>query len=145
LSGATISSDPVARQLRDVCELRHTVFTGSQHEGMAWRRRIEKVGRVRVRADSFKTHATIGASSESQRAHSTSKPGVCGPRSVGRMTPRAAFDSRDKAMPRTVSRTLSKELRVRHDRIDQHGSVTIRYKSKLHQHDKILLGSVEPK
>jgi hypothetical protein len=34
-------------------------------------------------------------------------------------------------MPRTVSGTLSNELRVRHDKVDQHGSVTIRYKSKL--------------
>lgn len=48
------------------------------------------------------------------------------------MTPRAAFDSRDKAMPRAAIRTLSKELRVRHDKVDQHGSVTIRYSSKLH-------------
>jgi hypothetical protein len=48
------------------------------------------------------------------------------------MTPRAAFDSRAMAMPRKVDHTYSRELRVRHDRIDQHGAVTIRYKSKLH-------------
>jgi transposase InsO family protein len=53
-------------------------------------------------------------------------------RAKGRMTPRAAFDSRDKARPRAVSHTHSKELRVRHDKIDNDGSVTLRYKSKLH-------------
>jgi hypothetical protein len=53
-------------------------------------------------------------------------------RAKGRMTPRAAFESRAKAMPRKVDHTYSRELRVRHDRIDQHGAVTIRYKSKLH-------------
>ncbi|MBA3431298.1 MAG: DDE-type integrase/transposase/recombinase [Actinobacteria bacterium] len=53
-------------------------------------------------------------------------------RAKGRMTPRAAFDSRAKAMPRKVAHTYSRELRVRHDRIDQHGAVTIRYRSKLH-------------
>lgn len=53
-------------------------------------------------------------------------------RAKGRMTPRAAFDSRDKASPRKATLTSSKELRVRHDKIDRHGAVTIRYKSRLH-------------
>jgi transposase InsO family protein len=53
-------------------------------------------------------------------------------RAKGRMTPRAAFDSRVKAGPKKVTNALTKELRVRHDKIDQHGSVTIRYRSKLH-------------
>ena len=53
-------------------------------------------------------------------------------RAKRRMTPRAAFDSRAKARPRAVSRSHSKELRVRHDKIDKDGSVTLRYKSKLH-------------
>ena len=46
--------------------------------------------------------------------------------------PRVAFDARAKAVPRNLGPTYSRELRVRHDRIDQHGSVTIRYKSRLH-------------
>jgi transposase InsO family protein len=46
-------------------------------------------------------------------------------RSKGRKPPRVAFDSRDKARPRKVDGAFSKELRVRHDRIDQHGAVTI--------------------
>ena len=53
-------------------------------------------------------------------------------RAKNRMTPRAAFDSRDKARPQERSHSYSKELRVRHDRIDRHGKVTIRYKSRLH-------------
>ncbi|MBA3630043.1 MAG: DDE-type integrase/transposase/recombinase [Actinobacteria bacterium] len=53
-------------------------------------------------------------------------------RAKGRMTPRAAFDSRAKAMPRTSKHSYTRELRVRHDKVDQHGTVTIRYKSKLH-------------
>ena len=48
------------------------------------------------------------------------------------MTPRAAFESRDKAAPATPTHALTRELRVRHDKIDQHGAVTIDYKSKLH-------------
>ncbi len=53
-------------------------------------------------------------------------------RAKGRSTPRAAFDSRDKARPIKRDRAYSRELRVRHDKVDRHGSVTIRYKSKLH-------------
>ena len=53
-------------------------------------------------------------------------------RAKGRKTPRSAFDSRDKARPTTRGGSFSREVRVRHDRIDRHGVVTIRYKSKLH-------------
>jgi transposase InsO family protein len=53
-------------------------------------------------------------------------------RAKKRMTPRAAFDSRAKARPREVSRACSGELRVRHDKIDNDGSVTLRYRSRLH-------------
>jgi transposase InsO family protein len=53
-------------------------------------------------------------------------------RAKGRTTPRAAFDSRAKAKPRQPDPIYTRELRVRHDRIDQHGTVTIRYQSKLH-------------
>ena len=53
-------------------------------------------------------------------------------RAKGRKTPRSAFESRDKARPARRDGTFTKELRVRHDRIDAHGVVTIRYKSKLH-------------
>ena len=53
-------------------------------------------------------------------------------RAKGRKTPRSAFDSRDKAKPIKREGSFTRELRVRHDKIDRHGAVTIRYKSKLH-------------
>ena len=53
-------------------------------------------------------------------------------RAKGRQTPQSAFDSRAKARPTTREGTFTRELRVRHDRVDRHGVVTIRYKSKLH-------------
>jgi transposase InsO family protein len=53
-------------------------------------------------------------------------------RARGRMTPRTAFDSRDKATPIRPRVIVGKETRVRHDRVDGDGKVTIRYRSKLH-------------
>ena len=53
-------------------------------------------------------------------------------RAKGRRTPKSSFDSRAKASPRKREGTFTRELRVRHDRVDRHGVVTIRYKSKLH-------------
>ncbi|MQB01727.1 MAG: DDE-type integrase/transposase/recombinase [Actinobacteria bacterium] len=53
-------------------------------------------------------------------------------RAKNRKTPKSAFDSRDKARPIKREGTFTRELRVRHDRVDAHGVVTIRYKSKLH-------------
>ncbi|MDQ3752740.1 MAG: transposase, partial [Actinomycetota bacterium] len=53
-------------------------------------------------------------------------------RAKGRKPPKSAFDSRDKAKPITREGSFTRELRVRHDRIDQHGRVTIRLKSRLH-------------
>ncbi len=53
-------------------------------------------------------------------------------RAKARKTPKSAFDSRDKARPNKPQGTFTRELRIRHDKIDRHGVVTIRYKSKLH-------------
>ena len=53
-------------------------------------------------------------------------------RAKNRMTPKAAFGSRDKAKPRSDRPTATRELRVRHDKVDKDGSVTIRYAGKLH-------------
>ena len=53
-------------------------------------------------------------------------------RAKGRQTPLSAFRSRDKARPIKRDGTFSRELRVRHDVVDKDGSVTIRYKSRLH-------------
>jgi transposase InsO family protein len=52
-------------------------------------------------------------------------------RARGRMTPQAAFDARDKASPGSpVAKT---HFRVRTDRIDYAGKVTLRYHSKLYK------------
>lgn len=53
-------------------------------------------------------------------------------RAKGRKPPLSAFHSRDKARPIQRELSFTRELRVRHDKIDRHGVVTIRYKSKLH-------------
>ena len=53
-------------------------------------------------------------------------------RSLGRRTPREAYDARDKARPTAAKITIGNDTRVRHDVIDKTGSVTLRYKSKLH-------------
>jgi transposase InsO family protein len=53
-------------------------------------------------------------------------------RAKGRKTPKSAFESRAKARPIKREGGFTRELRIRHDRIDTHGHVTIRYKSKLH-------------
>ena len=53
-------------------------------------------------------------------------------RAKGRKTPKSAFDSRAKARPMRREGSYTRELRIRHDRVDSHGNVTIRYQSKLH-------------
>jgi transposase InsO family protein len=52
-------------------------------------------------------------------------------RARGRMTPRAAFDQRVKAGPTGVPVRDAGEFRIRHDRVDQSGKVTLRYGGKL--------------
>ena len=49
-----------------------------------------------------------------------------------RMTPRAAYDARDKARPDGPKISVGADTRIRHDVIDPGGKVTLRYKSKLH-------------
>jgi transposase InsO family protein len=51
-------------------------------------------------------------------------------RALGRRTPAEAFTARLKAHP--VATIPATHFRVRHDKIDKHGSLTIRYDSKLH-------------
>jgi hypothetical protein len=48
-----------------------------------------------------------------------------------RMTPRAAFDARVKAGPRGTPVRDAGEFRIRYDRVDQWGKVTLRYAGKL--------------
>ncbi|MCA1708970.1 MAG: IS481 family transposase [Actinobacteria bacterium] len=53
-------------------------------------------------------------------------------RAKDRKTPLSAFTSRDKARPIKRDNAFSRELRVRHDKVDRQGKVTLRYKGKLH-------------
>jgi transposase InsO family protein len=51
-------------------------------------------------------------------------------RALGRRTPHEAFNARIKAHPPATNPAT--HFRVRHDKVDKHGSLTIRYHSKLH-------------
>lgn len=53
-------------------------------------------------------------------------------RARGRMTPRAAFDAKDKARPSGKPIDVDANVRVRHDVIDKTGCITVRHRSKLH-------------
>lgn len=53
-------------------------------------------------------------------------------RAKNRMTPRAAFDARDKARPTGVKVARSNGVRVRQDRIDRGGKLTLRHAGVLH-------------
>jgi transposase InsO family protein len=52
-------------------------------------------------------------------------------RALGRKTPRSAFAARTKARPSQAGIDVE-GYRVRHDKVDGQGSVTLRYKSRLH-------------
>ncbi|MGH3042176.1 MAG: integrase core domain-containing protein [Gaiellaceae bacterium] len=52
-------------------------------------------------------------------------------RARDRMTPRAAYDARTKARPSGSPIRDAGEFRIRHDRVDQTGKVTLRYAGKL--------------
>jgi transposase InsO family protein len=53
-------------------------------------------------------------------------------RAVGRRPPRAAFDARDKARPSGPKIGVGTGVRVRRDRIDKNGKVTLRHGARLH-------------
>jgi transposase InsO family protein len=53
-------------------------------------------------------------------------------RARNRMTPRAAFDARDKARPDGPKIGRRKGVRVRQDRVDKAGKVTLRHAGRLH-------------
>jgi transposase InsO family protein len=52
-------------------------------------------------------------------------------RALARRTPAQAFNARTKATPRHAGLTIPAHYRVRRDRIDKTGKVTLRYRSKL--------------
>ena len=53
-------------------------------------------------------------------------------RAVSRRPPTVAFESRDKARPSGPKIRIGAGVRVRRDRIDKHGRVTLRHRTKLH-------------
>src|SRR6266545_5029352 len=53
-------------------------------------------------------------------------------RARGRRTPRAAFEARDKARPSGPKIRVEAGMRVRRDRIDTNGKVTLRRRTRLH-------------
>jgi hypothetical protein len=53
-------------------------------------------------------------------------------RAKGRMTPLAAFQARDKARASGPRILVGAGMRVRRDRIDKNGKVTLRHRSRLH-------------
>jgi transposase InsO family protein len=53
-------------------------------------------------------------------------------RACGRTPPIVAFEARDKARPSGPKIQIGAGVRVRRDRIDKHGRVTLRHRTKLH-------------
>jgi transposase InsO family protein len=53
-------------------------------------------------------------------------------RAIGRRTPAEAFDARPKARPSLAPVTVPNDVRVRRDRIDKTGVITLRHDSRLH-------------
>lgn len=53
-------------------------------------------------------------------------------RAIGRRPPKAAFDARDKARPSGPKIRVGAGVRVRRDRIDKGGKVTLRHGTRLH-------------
>jgi transposase InsO family protein len=53
-------------------------------------------------------------------------------RALGRHTPAQAFNARPKAIPSATAFQIPARYRVRKDRIDSHGVVTLRYRGRLH-------------
>jgi transposase InsO family protein len=53
-------------------------------------------------------------------------------RALGRQPPKVAFDARDKARPSGPKIRVGADVRVRHDRVDNNGKLTLRHRTKLH-------------
>jgi transposase InsO family protein len=53
-------------------------------------------------------------------------------RSIGRCTPATVYTARPKAGPRRQGLLIDEHFRVRHDRIDTSGVITLRHNSRLH-------------
>jgi transposase InsO family protein len=53
-------------------------------------------------------------------------------RAIGRRTPAQAWNSRPRAIPTRQGQTFSEHFRVRKDRVDSNGKLTLRHNSRLH-------------
>jgi hypothetical protein len=53
-------------------------------------------------------------------------------RAIARRTPAEAYAARVKATPQANGHPPARHYRVRHDKVDGSGTVTLRYKSRLH-------------
>ncbi len=82
---------------------------------LAKQRRAATIAALQAQLDRFRTY------------YNTVRPH----RALGRQTPAVAFAARTKATPRRPGITVPSEHRVRRDRIDTGGKVTLRYRSKL--------------
>jgi transposase InsO family protein len=77
--------------------------------------------------------ATTVSGLQAQLDSFTSYYNTCRPhRAVGRRTPAAAWNARPRAMPLRQGIRISEHFRVRRDRIDTDGKLTLRYNSRLH-------------
>lgn len=82
---------------------------------LAKQRPARTVVQLQAQLDSFRTY------------YNTVRPH----RALGRRTPARVFTARTKATPRRPGITIPAEHRVRRDRVDSGGNVTLRYQSKL--------------
>lgn len=82
---------------------------------LARQRRARTLAQLQAQLDRFRTY------------YNTVRPH----RAIGRRTPAQAFAARTKATPRRTGITIPAQHRVRRDRIDTGGKVTLRYHSRL--------------
>lgn len=82
---------------------------------LAKKRRVSSITALQAQLDRFRTY------------YNTVRPH----RALGRRTPAQAFAARTKATPRRPGITVPAQHRVRRDRIDKTGKVTLRYRSRL--------------
>ena len=80
------------------------------------RRPVNTIEQLQIHLDEFRDH------------YNTRRPH----RALQRRTPHTAYNDRPKAAPTTPGLTIPSHYRVRKDRIDTNGTITVRYASRLH-------------
>jgi len=78
--------------------------------------RAQNVDELQIQLDRFRSY------------YNTHRPH----RALGRRTPAVAFEARPKAGPSRPGLVVPAHVRVRHDRVDKVGRITLRYNSRLH-------------